>query len=107
MDAHGAGWTVGTLRDTVVPLRGRWGMFDEELHVGFRRRLACWVDSGGPLLAMKDGNSHIAGVSSRFFTYDESDGSCNSSDGSIYTDVTARHVKLWLDGIVQQNPPVI
>jgi hypothetical protein len=107
MDAHGAGWTVGTLRDTVVPLRGRWGMFDEELHVGFRRRLACWVDSGGPLLAMRDGSPYIVGVSSRFFTYDESDGSCNSSDGSIYTDVTARHVKLWLDGIIQQNPPVI
>lgn len=107
MDAHGAGWSVGTLRDAVVPLRGRWGVFDEELHVGFRRRLACWVDSGGPLLATKDGTPYIVGISSRFFSYDEFDGSCSNSDGSIYTDVTARHVRVWLDGIIQQNPPVI
>jgi hypothetical protein len=98
-------YTAGTKRKAVVPMRGFWGVDNEEFHVGIQKYHACNGDSGGPLYAMKDQKKYLVGLSSRSFTYDEDNivTICKQTDGSIYTNITKNSVRQWINNITRNH----
>ncbi len=105
-DDSGSAIAMGVLKEMVLPFRGYWGLDNEELHVGYRGRLACGGDSGGPLFAWKPGSGghYLIGISSRFFGYDEME-KCRESDGSIYTNLALPGIQSWINQVKASNAP--